>query len=228
MSTSPLQLAANRRNAQNSTGPRTDAGKKRASLNALRHGLTAQVVVLPGEDLQQYLAFSSAFVRDLQPEGTVETQLAQSLADHQWRLNRFRALEASLFALGHEENAPKLDFGDSPHAAEVQTALAAAQSLRDNIDELKTLSLHEQRISRQFHLTLQQLRETQALRRAHLTRELGDATAIRKLHISKGRAFHPAEFGFVSSTAEIERALRRKEALAGRLPAALHVAKARN
>src|ERR1700685_3206451 len=54
MSTSPLnvvRMEANRRNAQHSTGPRTEAGLKISSLNALRHGLTSRVVVLPSEDL---------------------------------------------------------------------------------------------------------------------------------------------------------------------------------
>jgi hypothetical protein len=36
-----VQIESNRRNAQQSTGPRTEAGKKTSSLNALRHGLTA-------------------------------------------------------------------------------------------------------------------------------------------------------------------------------------------
>src|SRR5258706_5618755 len=34
------QIAANRRNAQKSTGPRTAAGKRRAARNAYRHGLS--------------------------------------------------------------------------------------------------------------------------------------------------------------------------------------------
>ncbi len=227
MATSPLQLAANQRNAKLSTGPRSEAGKKKASLNALRHGLTAQVVVLPGEDLQQYITFVRDLVNDLRPEGVLESQLAQSVADHQWRLNRFRALEASLFALGHEQNAPKLDVGDGPHADEMQTALAAAQSLRDNLEELKILSLHEQRINRQFQSTLNQLRETQALRRAQLKEELSQATAIRKLHIKKGRFFNPAEFGFVSTTAQIEQAIRRQDAISGHLQFDLHAVQAR-
>ena len=42
-----IQMEANRRNAQQSTGPRTQIGKKTSSLNALRHGLTSRVVVLP-------------------------------------------------------------------------------------------------------------------------------------------------------------------------------------
>ena len=41
----------NRENAQHSTGPKTEAGKQKSSLNALRHGLTGQTVVMPAEDL---------------------------------------------------------------------------------------------------------------------------------------------------------------------------------
>ena len=36
---SPARLAANRRNAQKSTGPKTKAGKRRVALNARRRGL---------------------------------------------------------------------------------------------------------------------------------------------------------------------------------------------
>src|SRR5438046_5964856 len=39
---SEKQIAANRQNARKSTGPRTNSGKKRASLNAMRHGLASQ------------------------------------------------------------------------------------------------------------------------------------------------------------------------------------------
>ena len=39
---SDAQIEANRRNARNSTGPRTEAGKERSRRNALRHGLAAE------------------------------------------------------------------------------------------------------------------------------------------------------------------------------------------
>jgi len=39
--TSERQIDANRRNAQKSTGPKTEAGKKQSSANAYRHGLTS-------------------------------------------------------------------------------------------------------------------------------------------------------------------------------------------
>jgi hypothetical protein len=40
---SERQIAANRRNARKSTGPRSGAGRKRASRNAYRHGLTLSI-----------------------------------------------------------------------------------------------------------------------------------------------------------------------------------------
>ena len=46
--------AINRANARHSTGPKTEVGKKQSSLNALRHGLTGQIVVMPYEDLLAY------------------------------------------------------------------------------------------------------------------------------------------------------------------------------
>ena len=45
------RVAINRANARYSIGPKTESGKKVSSLNALRHGLTGQIVVMPNEDL---------------------------------------------------------------------------------------------------------------------------------------------------------------------------------
>ena len=38
----PAQIAANRRNAQRSTGPKTEEGKRRCSQNARKHGLSSR------------------------------------------------------------------------------------------------------------------------------------------------------------------------------------------
>ena len=59
--TSQKQIAANRRNAAKSTGPKTAEGKQVTRLNALKHGLQAEHVVIPGEDPEEFEALSIDF-----------------------------------------------------------------------------------------------------------------------------------------------------------------------
>jgi hypothetical protein len=97
------RAAINRANVQKSTGPRTDAGKQRSSLNALRHGLTGHAIVLPSEDQSAYQRHSQSFRDEYQPKGATETQLVQSITDISWQLNRTAAVETNLFSLGITE-----------------------------------------------------------------------------------------------------------------------------
>ena len=48
--TSQSRLEANRAIAKRSTGPRTELGKARSKMNAVKHGLSAKAIVLEGED----------------------------------------------------------------------------------------------------------------------------------------------------------------------------------
>src|ERR1700687_163934 len=95
---SPAQYAANRLNSAKSTGPATPKGKVRSSLNALRHGLTARVVILPSEDMAAYEAFSKEIVNSLGAQTPLERQFAHTVADNQWRINRIRSIEDGMLA----------------------------------------------------------------------------------------------------------------------------------
>ncbi len=80
----PKQIAANRRNAKKSTGPRTAAGKEKSKLNPLKHGLTAATVVLPFESADDYEALQQAVLNDLQPRNTTEQILVERFIHRHW------------------------------------------------------------------------------------------------------------------------------------------------
>jgi hypothetical protein len=174
---------ANRANALLSTGPRTAAGKQRSSLNAVSHGLTAASPVLPSEDPAAYQHHCRQFSDEYKPATPTESQLTQELADTAWRLNRIPLLEAEL--LSQNPNPQTL------------------------IPQLASLGMHSQRLSRQFHKTLDQLREIQAVRADRERRDLKDAAALLEFHKHKGVPWQPADHGFVFPKDRVERFAQR-------------------
>jgi hypothetical protein len=173
----------NRANSQFSTGPRTEAGKQRSSLNALRHGLTARTAVLPSEDPAAYEQHCRQFRDEYQPANATETQLVQELADTSWRLNRIPFLEADLFA--------------------------AAPSPELLVPALASLGLHSSRLSRQFQKALDHLRAIQYERHHQERRDLRDAADILEFHKHKGIPWEPSDHGFVFSKDQVERHAQR-------------------
>jgi hypothetical protein len=187
------RAATNRANSQHSTGPRTEPGKQRSSLNALRHGLTAQTAVLPNEDPEAYQRHIQQFLDEYKPATATETQLVHEIANTAWRLNRIPFLEAELLSAGMLSNAP------SP------------QTL---IPQLATLGLHGSRLSRQFQKAVEQLRDIQEERRRLERRQLTEAAELFLRHQRKGLPGEIAELlseqnGFVFSKEQIERHARK-------------------
>ena len=83
----------NRRNAQHSTGPRTEAGKGRSSMNAVKHGLTAQAALLRGEDAEELRLFAQSLEAGLRPMGPLQKILVQRIVAIAWKLQRVAAAE---------------------------------------------------------------------------------------------------------------------------------------
>lgn len=93
------QLQANRRNALLSTGPRTARGKSRSRRNALKHGLTAETLIAPLEDLREYAHFEIGLRREIKPKSVLERGLTERLASLLWRLRRATIIEAGLLRI---------------------------------------------------------------------------------------------------------------------------------
>jgi hypothetical protein len=94
--TSFRQFEANRRNAERSTGPKTEEGKRRSRRNALRHGLCAETVIEIVEDVEDYKEFESAIIANYEAETAVERELALRLASLLWRIRRATSIDTDL------------------------------------------------------------------------------------------------------------------------------------
>jgi hypothetical protein len=207
-STPPLmsasQLAANRANAQLSTGPKTAEGKAKASLNAVKTALTGRTVLLPAEDAAAYDSHIRAYQDELKPVGRHESDLVQCIADASWRLHRIPGLELAIYAQGHLQFANSLD-GHDPllHASmiELQTFLTCEKQLRN-------LQLQEARLHRRREKDIVALRTLQEERKEEGKRkqlEVLDA-AVRQYVIARHdkKPFDPAANGFEFSIEEIK------------------------
>ena len=99
MAATEAQIRANRANAQKSTGPKTDAGKAKARMNALKHGMRSKGgPVLPHEDPAELEARINRWVEDWQPRDAVERELVGRAAKASWALERAEKHEAALLA----------------------------------------------------------------------------------------------------------------------------------
>ena len=89
----PKQIAANRRNAQKSTGPRTAEGKAKTRLNPLKHGLTAETILLPFESPDDYRELQQSVLDDLQPQGITQQILVERFVQRHWVAQRLARTE---------------------------------------------------------------------------------------------------------------------------------------
>jgi len=169
---SDLQIQANRENARRSTGPRTPLGKARASLNAVRHGLTSHNAVLPQEDQQAYAELLASLEAQFQPQNPVETFLVQQMASAQWRLRRHLRIETGLF-IGRMKMVRRWDFKErptdpvepsTPEELHDRNTLILGTAFFDNSrgDPFPKLSRYENTLRRAYYKALQTLEESQA------------------------------------------------------------------
>ncbi len=89
------QTKANRKNAQSSTGPKTDEGKAISSQNAVRHGFFAKNDVISGEDLAAYEQHRQDIYDEFVPFTPCESVLTQRIASLSWRLMRADRLQTT-------------------------------------------------------------------------------------------------------------------------------------
>jgi len=184
---SVAQIQANRLNAQKSTGPRTVAGKERASQNAVKHGLLAREAVIQGEDPEEFERYREQMLESLAPAGAVEAMLAERVVGLSWRLRRAERLQNAAFAaLDDAEPAPLLDARleewkqlkgsewDRGVAGVVDENAALGRVVVADFAEARVLDrllMYERRIESSLYRTMAQLRNEREARAAATAEE---------------------------------------------------------
>jgi hypothetical protein len=160
---SEKQQEANRANAKRSTGPKTVAGKALSRMNAHKHGLTAETIVIGDEDPRAFDMLRAELEEEHNPRPGIESELVERLAVLMWRMRRIPIFEAALIEVRRERVASDKRMASmilSPFKDEERketpyenTALAFQSSQQT----LGTLFRYEAALMNAFNRTLQQL-----------------------------------------------------------------------
>jgi hypothetical protein len=178
--TSEARIAANRRNAAKSTGPKSTVGKAIVAQNALKHGLLARQHVVLGEDPQEFEQCRRQWIGESRPVGTGEIMLAERIAGLAWRLRRAERLGNELFDfLLTRELADSMDrFSRELSVEEEQRlrgnprtdpGLAVGRMLRNDYAHdraLERLMMYERWIESSLYKSIKELRQVQQARQA--------------------------------------------------------------
>ena len=90
----PSVIAANRKNAKASTGPRTKEGKERSSRNSWRHGILATTIKLTTHtDRKEFRRIRKLWTEEFRPNGTLEKFLVEEVTGLSWRLGITEQME---------------------------------------------------------------------------------------------------------------------------------------
>lgn len=188
-----------------STGPRTPEGKAISSQNALKHGLTSKLPVLPSEDPAEYQAFVQSQIDAWQPEDPDFVTAVREYADICWRLQRVPLLEAKLVAI--EVLRMQIDRKTDESLSELMLALGESDPLvldtlaYDRLVKSGALTnLHRQERS------LNRLREKLFAKLAGFARLVSERNWLIKRHAQQQRELEQLE--------EAKRKSRQKRAAA--------------
>ncbi len=114
--TSPEKIAANRRNAGKSTGPKTSEGKTRSARNAVKHGLTARPEDDPSGPPEAFRESLAGWIGDLKPKGIVEQILSERACRAAWNLRRCDRYEDAMAAKRDRDAADRYDLDQAARA----------------------------------------------------------------------------------------------------------------
>ncbi len=170
------QILANRQNAQKSTGPKSAGGKAVVAKNAVKHGLFALETLIKGENREDFDLFHDNLLEEFDPQGAVETMLAERIVSLGWRLMRVVRIQDQVFDVMIEKDEPSpmqkqinsmkpKEMRDDRRGAGPDLVLGRV-AIKDlsNSRVLERLLMYERRIENSLHKTMDELHKRKLVR----------------------------------------------------------------
>ncbi|MDP9053913.1 MAG: hypothetical protein M3N93_06370 [Acidobacteriota bacterium] len=169
-----------RANALHSTGPRTEEGKQRSSMNAFKHNLSGNNLILKPQEYASYKERSAAMLADLKPQTEPERQIAQKIIDLNFRLNRITAIENNMlnFDMCQLER-------DAPDDERVESMYAQTLAWKEDAPAFDVLGRYEARLSKQL---LQYQKEFERLQSVRKAEQAAAVQATEKVKVNEESA----------------------------------------
>jgi hypothetical protein len=158
--TKDLLNEINRANAAKSSGPRSIPGKQRSSMNAVKHNLSGQHLILLATETEAYNRMATSMLIDLKPKSEPERQIAQKIIDTNFRLNRLTTIENNMFSFGITGTET-----DCPHDDRIEVMAAQARAWTERAGSFDILGRYESRLSRQLLKYQEEFERLQAARK---------------------------------------------------------------
>jgi hypothetical protein len=148
---SDRRVTSSRANAKLSTGPKTEAGKRRSSRNGLRHGCRSRTVILDNESPHEFDQLLQSYLAYFQPANPVERDYINQMAIARWRMRRLCALETSMMDKALLSQPPEIrSAGPDTRIRIAFLALLDVARFRALLDYQNTQSLTFHRAIRNF------------------------------------------------------------------------------
>ena len=173
---SAKQIEASQKNGAKGTGPKTEEGKRRSSMNALKYGIYAERLVPIGQDPQVYDEYRQRVWQQWDPQDALEEELTLQLIRYGWKIRFYEVLENSLYSSEilnyYQSNLPldhrktrKIDktylidhAKDQLNKSDELLAIAFQQNINEN-RALLVLNQMDMRAFAKYHKTLEILQQ---------------------------------------------------------------------
>lgn len=157
--TTQKQIIANRKNANKSTGAKTEEGKEIIKLNALKHGLLSKEVLLDIENVEELVNLGKKIRLDLNPSGEIELVLAERIISNIWRLKRVLRVEKAIMEKGYDKEKNRTRFMENNSKKTIEDESLAKMLTNQDIDKL---TRYEISIERSMYKAIHELQRIQS------------------------------------------------------------------